>query len=353
MEPEDVWLTPTETTEQPPVNAVEAEAPIAEAVTPQAEAVVETPIAEAQVADTPIEAKTIDYKALSDGLAEDEAGFKELIKKGKDYDAIKANQAEFADDFERKRNELKLNGVTKEGLKQWEKLHDLDLDKLSPAELELNRLMIERKDVPKAILEKRIAEKFKLDEDLFSDEDRERANEDYIYEVGEKDKNYLREQLVSIEDTKLEAPIANNDAEVVEKANFDKTLETVTKEISQTLKSVAIKIDNGKGTDADNYVVNVPNEHLAELSKSVAFALTKSGDNTDLNTAEGRALIAEIATDIHLVNNKTQIFTDFKNKVEKAMLEKFNNTDHSNKGGDATGISEAEAMAGRLDNAWG
>jgi hypothetical protein len=109
---------------------------------------------------------------ISGGLFKSQDEFKLALPKIQSVDTLEQQVAkfqkeladnQFADDYERKRNELKRGGATKEQLKAYEEINDLgDLSKLDPIEAKVKKLVLVD-GYPENVARKKVEREFPLD----------------------------------------------------------------------------------------------------------------------------------------------------------------------------------------------
>jgi hypothetical protein len=262
-------------------------------------------------------------KTLEDlnGLLKQVADF-DTVKK--DYEDRLAKSAEFADEFEAKRNELKRNGASKEQLVTFEKLNDVaDIKSLDPIEAKVMKLVL-IDGFPEKLARNKVEKDYPLS--TIEDEDEKELMEQELKFSSKPDVEALEALKVKVStagnDNALKAKV---DVEVL-KLELKPVLEDFTQKFS---KLTTLNLNGKEGDEAVSFDLTLDDIGKKSFVTDIEAFLV---DNSLPLTQENYNAAVDYARKEYVKNNLEAINQKVWAKAS-AHYEKFYTEKYENRGG--------------------
>lgn len=242
----------------------------------------------------------------------------------------------FADDYERKRNELKLSGKSKEALRAFEQVNELgDLSQLDPIEAKVMKLVLVD-GMGEKVARLKVAKEFPVDTTY--DEDLEILQEDLRISSAADRK--------ALEAFKAEVSTpAVNDSKLIDTFNeveFTKSLNPVLENFQSTFNVLStLNLGGKEGEPAATLNLNLADTDKAAMAQDIKEYMTT---NKLPLTQDSINEAVTVASERYLYKNLTKISNDIWNKAE-SHFDKLFTEKYSNSGGKPRNPASATSQA--------
>lgn len=286
------------------------------------------------------------FETISGGLFKTEDDFKTSLHKFSGYDDLvkerdalkaKAEENPFADDYEKRRNELKKGGASQEQLVAFEKVNGLgDLEKLEAIDAKVMKLVLVD-GYPETVARRKVEKEFPINDEYADEDDLEILRTDL--EISAK------ADRLALEEYKVEISTPTGDRILVDAASKEAIkaqLEPVLAEFNEKYSSIATLNLNGKeGDSAINFDVTAD-----EATKQAFITDIRAffADGTTPLTQENYDQALSYAQQNHVARNLEKIVQGAWARAEahftKFFTDKYENTGGLPKG-DYKGTSQS------------
>lgn len=178
----------------------------------------------------------------------------------------------FADEFEQKRNELKLAGATKEQLKSFEELNDLgDITSLEPRDAKVMKLML-IDGFPKKLAEAKVDKEFPL-ESTYDETEKELLEHEFAKSA--------KEDVKALEAYKVQVSTPSTDRVLtsqVDKAKLEAELNPVLDDFKQRYSTLTtLNLNGEEGEKGVNFDVSVDDAGKSQIADGIKEYFVENG----------------------------------------------------------------------------
>lgn len=263
--------------------------------------------------------------------------FDNLSKEVETLRTTVASAPKFADEFEQKRNELKLSGATKDTLKTFEKLNDLgDLSTLDPLEARVMKMVLVD-GMGEKIARLKVEKEFPLDSTY--DEDLEIMQED-LRIASKNDLKALSDFKVQIS-----TPVVSDSKLLDEagKAALSASLKPVLESFSANFNSLTtLNLGGKEGAPAATLELTLKDTDKSFLTAEINTYMVENNlpvTQENVNEAKGVAIEKFVAANLPRITNDVW-------KTADAYYTKYYTEKYENIGGKPRGESNPNALKG-------
>lgn len=238
----------------------------------------------------------------------------------------KLNEA-YADDYEKKRNELKRSGATKEQLKAFETVNDLgDLNELDPIEAKVQKLILVD-GYSEKIARSKVDREFPLDT----------ADEDELEELKEDLRLSVKKDLEALQAFKVQQSTPQTDKNLVtalQKQQIEAQINPVLTDFVNSFSSLGTLNLNGKeGDDAIGFNLDITAEAKQEIAGDIkAYFVDNQLPVTQENYNEALAYARDQYISKNIGEYGRAIWSKASSYYEKFYSDKYSNSSGLPKG---------------------